>query len=234
MRRRFRNPGGATSAEAIGVDAGSSAARAARAVLERLGDRERGHPVRPGQLHREIAGEVAVVGVGRVLHFDRGTDRIVGERRERPVRDGPVPGAPDGIRTWVRMGVMTSGASGGALTGPHRSRQRGGRQRDSASPGSTNETRPVERRLARTRSSRRGRSPSGGGSAGPPRRPSAVPAPRRPAHRGARRPAGPVQARTRPRSADIATAGSAVQGPRPARSRPSRRARCRRRDTRKA
>ena len=55
-------------------------------------------PVRPRQLHREVRGEVAVLGVGRSLDLDGGSRRVVGQRRQRAALDGSNPGALDGLR----------------------------------------------------------------------------------------------------------------------------------------
>ena len=62
---------------------------------ERRRDRQRRHPVRTGELHRQVAGEVAVLRVGRALDLDRGPRGIVGDRRQRARGDRALPGALD-------------------------------------------------------------------------------------------------------------------------------------------
>ena len=72
---------------------------------ERRADGERRHAVRPGELHREVAGEVPVDRVGGSLDLDRGAHRVVRPGRQRAGRDRPIPGALDrrpDIRTECR------------------------------------------------------------------------------------------------------------------------------------
>ncbi len=94
--RRLRNPGGATSTVAMGVSDDASSASTGQLGGERGRDRQRRHPVWPGELEREVAGEVTVLGIGRSLDLDRRAVSVL-----RPARDGPaglsaVPGASDG------------------------------------------------------------------------------------------------------------------------------------------
>ena len=94
-RRMLRNPGGATSTVATGVDARSSADSRASCVGQGRGDRERSHPVGTGEPHREVRGEVAVRGIGRSLHLDRRARHVRSQHRQRAGLHGPRPGALD-------------------------------------------------------------------------------------------------------------------------------------------
>ena len=58
-----------------------------------LGDRERGHSIRPGELHRQGRGEVTVGGLSGPLDFDRGACPIVRKAGQLAGRDRPRPGA---------------------------------------------------------------------------------------------------------------------------------------------
>jgi hypothetical protein len=51
--------------------------RGGQRVYDRLGDGQRGSAQRPGQLHREVRGQVAMLGLGRPLDLDR-RGRLVG------------------------------------------------------------------------------------------------------------------------------------------------------------
>ena len=97
MRRRFRNPGGATSAEAIGVEPGSSATRPTTAALSASAIAS--GAIRYGRasfIARLLAKSPCSASAG-MLDLDGGARRVVGERGQAPVRDRPVPGAPDRI-----------------------------------------------------------------------------------------------------------------------------------------
>ena len=72
---RFTKPGGATVALAIGV-APRRGRLGGQFRRQGRGDRERRHPVRAGQLHREVGGEVAVLLAGRSFDLDRGRRRV--------------------------------------------------------------------------------------------------------------------------------------------------------------
>ena len=60
-------------------------------------DRQRRHPVGARQLHGEVRGEVAMIGVGRVLHVDRRTRGVAREGRQVGGLDGDRPGTLDGV-----------------------------------------------------------------------------------------------------------------------------------------
>ena len=87
---------------------------------ERGADGQRRHAIRPGELHREVAGEVAVDRVGGSLDLDRRAHRVVRPDRQCTGRDRPIPGASDrrpDIRTecrWsCRLGDRDPGRSQG-------------------------------------------------------------------------------------------------------------------------
>ena len=63
-------------------------------LLERRRDRERRHPARSGELHRQVAGQVAAPGIGRPLDLDRRSVVTAGRCRQRAGLDGPVASAP--------------------------------------------------------------------------------------------------------------------------------------------
>ena len=58
---------------------------------QRLRDRQRRHAIRPGQLHREVAGEVAMGRVGGAFDLDRRSRRVSGEDRAAHRRRWLVP-----------------------------------------------------------------------------------------------------------------------------------------------
>ena len=115
-RRRFRNPGGATSAAAIGVAFGVAGRLGRQLGGERRGDVERRQAIRPGQLHREVAGEVAVLGFGRALDLDGGPRRLGCPRGQGAARLGAPPGALDG-RADLAADRRRSGGIGGRRAG---------------------------------------------------------------------------------------------------------------------
>ena len=119
MRRRFRNPGGATSAEAIGVDAGSSAARPATAVLS-------ASAIASGAIRYGRASFIARLLAKSPWPGSAGCSTSTAGRVASSGSGGSDPSAmarsharPTASRTWVRTGVATSGASGWGFTGPH-------------------------------------------------------------------------------------------------------------------
>ena len=86
-----------------------------------FGDPEGRHPVRAGELHGEVAGEVAVIRVGRALDLEGGPGGLF-DSREGPRGDGTLP----------RRGQFRAGAgperrdgSGGAGRGRHGTSERG-------------------------------------------------------------------------------------------------------------
>ena len=92
------NPGGATSASAIGA---GRVRRAGRERLdERRGDGQRWAAERPGELHREVRREVAVLRLGGPLDLDRRAWHVARMGRQRPGCLGgqPMPGRGQGGR----------------------------------------------------------------------------------------------------------------------------------------
>ncbi len=117
--RRFRKPGAATSAEAIGEIVPAAAAAAASLGPQfrgqDLGDRQGRHAVRARELHGEVAREIAVVRIRRALHLDGRSRRPVRYRRQRARLDRPFPGAlhrssNPGADRW--LGTTGSGSGG--------------------------------------------------------------------------------------------------------------------------
>ena len=88
-RRRHVN-GGEGRGGGIGLDL------SIELFLERRGDRERRHAARSGELHGQVAGQVAVPRIGRSLDLDRWSVRAHRGVRQRTRRHGAVAGAFEG------------------------------------------------------------------------------------------------------------------------------------------
>ena len=109
--RRLRKPGGATSAAAIGVPAGSRSASATTSAASAA-------PIASGAIRYGRASFIARLlakspcdRVGRSLDLDGGAGRVVRPGGKRAGRDRPIPGAPDrraDVRTEGR-GCLESG-----------------------------------------------------------------------------------------------------------------------------
>ena len=88
--RRRHVDGGEGRGGGIGLDL------AIELFLERRGDRERRHAARSGELHGQVAGQVAVCRIGRSLDFDRGSVLPQSRVRQRTRGHGAVAGAFEG------------------------------------------------------------------------------------------------------------------------------------------
>ena len=72
---------------------------------QRLRDGERRHAVRPGKLHREVAGEVAVDRVGGAFDLDRRPRRVSrGSAGSAPEATARSQARATAARAWARIG----------------------------------------------------------------------------------------------------------------------------------